>query len=52
MLLALIATLPTHSSCLKLRQRLDQWDAQACGGLALVRGGSGEMGRWRDGERI
>ena len=49
MLLALIATLPTHSSSPKLRQHLDQWDAQACGGLAPVwgGGGGGEVGRWQ-----
>ena len=52
MLLALIATLPTHSSSPKLRQCLGQRDAQACGGLAPVgRSGFG-VGRWRDGERI
>ena len=52
MLLALIATLPTHSSSRKLRQRLDQGDAQACGGLALVSRSGVGVGRWRDGERI
>lgn len=48
MLLALIATLPTHSSSPKLRRRLDQRGAQACGGLALVGGGGGEVEGWRE----